>query len=307
MPVDAQGSRMSTEPLELDSRPILAVVTMVYNERDMLPWWIRHYSRHVSPEHIYIVDHGSDDGSTSGLGAVNVIRIPRSPLDDRRRTEAMALLTQSLLKWYQFVACVDSDELLVPDPEIATSLPEFCRQTSLDVVTSIGLNVLHRMHHDIDIRPGELISSQRRHVLPTSSMCKPSLIRRPVAWAPGFHCYDGPPQFAGLFNFHLAYFDYITALSRQEKRRRSPVVGNPDPDSFHHYFSDLRLRSTFEAWSQFACRPDTTLRNDCPTAIPFCDRIMLSYEVFKSSEYNIDLSIFGDELWVIPERFVGIF
>ena len=289
------------------AKPTLAVVTMVYNEVDLLPYWTRHYSRHVSPEHLYVLDHGSTDGSTRDLRPINVIRIPGSPLDDRRRTEAMELLTASLLKWYDFVAYVDCDELLVPDPDVAGDLPSFCQQVTTSVVTSFGMNVLHRMHHEVVIRPDQEISLQRRYVLPTASMCKPSLINKPIRWAPGFHCYDGPPVFSGLFNFHLAYFDYPTALRRQEKRRNTPVVGRSTLEDFHHYFSDDQLKATFEAWSRFACRNDATLRGDCPVMQPFVGRIMDSYERFKGRDYNIDLGLWGDQLWAVPDRFRGEF
>ncbi len=43
----------------------LAVVTMCYNEPDFLPIWLDYYRRQVPVEHLYVVDHGSDDGSTS--------------------------------------------------------------------------------------------------------------------------------------------------------------------------------------------------------------------------------------------------
>jgi len=43
-----------------------AVLTITHNEKIMLPLWARYYSKHVaSPQDIYILDHNSNDGSTS--------------------------------------------------------------------------------------------------------------------------------------------------------------------------------------------------------------------------------------------------
>ena len=67
----------------------IAAVTMVYNEPEYLPIWCRHYAKAVGPENCFIIDHGSDDGSTSSLPNFNVIRkSPRSPKDNEKRTRS---------------------------------------------------------------------------------------------------------------------------------------------------------------------------------------------------------------------------
>ena len=49
-----------------------AVFTMVYNEPVFLPIWLRYYSRFFAPDDIYVFDHQSTDGSTSGGGFVRI-------------------------------------------------------------------------------------------------------------------------------------------------------------------------------------------------------------------------------------------
>ena len=68
----------------------LAAVTMAYNEPDYTDIWCRHYARQVGLENCYVIDHGSDDGTTEQLGAVNVIRIPRSPKDNEVRARLVS-------------------------------------------------------------------------------------------------------------------------------------------------------------------------------------------------------------------------
>ena len=52
---------------------------MVYNEAVFLPIWLRYYSRFFAPDDIYVLDHESTDGSTSGSGFVRI------PVDARDR------------------------------------------------------------------------------------------------------------------------------------------------------------------------------------------------------------------------------
>ena len=49
-----------------------AVITMAKNESVFLPIWWRYYAQFFLPEDIYILDHESTDGSTSGGGFVRV-------------------------------------------------------------------------------------------------------------------------------------------------------------------------------------------------------------------------------------------
>ncbi len=50
-------------------------ITMVRDERDMLPRWIRHYGNHVGLDHLIVIDDNSQDGSTDGL-LCTVHRLP---------------------------------------------------------------------------------------------------------------------------------------------------------------------------------------------------------------------------------------
>lgn len=63
----------------------LACVTMAYNEADMLPIWLKHYGRQAKPANCFVLDHGSDDGSTANLGGAHLLRLARSPLDELSR------------------------------------------------------------------------------------------------------------------------------------------------------------------------------------------------------------------------------
>ena len=119
----------------------VAAVTMVYNEPDFLPRWIKYYSSQVGKDRCYIIDHGSSDGSTEGL-SVNVLRIPRSPMHDEKRARFISDFASSLLEWHDAVIYSDVDEFLVADPTYYELLPDFCLRSPHLTTNAIGVNVL---------------------------------------------------------------------------------------------------------------------------------------------------------------------
>ena len=200
---------------------MLAAVTMVYNEAALLPLWLRHYARQVGAAHCYVIDHGSDDGSTDDLRPASVIRLPRSPHDDARRARAVSAFCASLLEWYDGVIHTDVDEFVLADPAAWPDLRAFAAASDADAVTAIGLNVI-QVAEEAPLDPARPVLAQRAYAAFSSALCKPVLIRRPVRWAPGFHCADVALRFDGLFLFHLRYCDRDAALTRLARTRAMP-------------------------------------------------------------------------------------
>ena len=280
--------------------PTLAVVTMVYNEPDFLPIWMRHYGREAGPEHCYIVDHGSDDGSTDALGRFNRLRVPRSPMDEVKRSGFISEFCSALLKWYDFVIYCDVDEFLVADPARFTSLRDLCAKTDADVVTAFGFNIVHWLHHEPSLNLNKPILPQRRWLHPTSSMAKPLLTRRPIVWPGGFHSWDGLAVFDGLFNFHLAYADLDLAWRRQAKRRS---VVWADWRAHHHSVDDSAILNQMERVANFPKLETVSLDDGCGPYQNFVSRIRLSQFGRERQVYKTEMNIWGDTLWPLPERF----
>ena len=203
--------------------PRVAAVTMAYNEAEFLPVWARHYGAEVGAEHCYVVDHGSDDGSTGreALGAVNVVRIPRSPHDDRRRAEFISKFSASLLLWYDCVLYTDSDEIVMADPAKYASLLDYCGRTDAPATNAIGFNVV-QVEGEAALDGTQAAIPQRHWMHFSGAMCKPVLIRRPVTWVPGFHNADAPAHFDDLYLFHMRWADRAIALRRLARTRAQP-------------------------------------------------------------------------------------
>ncbi len=229
--------------------PPLAVITMVYNEDRRLPMWLGHYSKQVGLEHCYVMDHGSTDGSAARNRKVNVMRLPRSPQDDALRLGFISDMVRGLLRYYERVAYVDADELLVADPTRFANLRDYAEQMKGDAVTSIGLEIVQG-EGEKPLVPELGVGKQRQSVLFSSSMCKTNMVGRAVNWAPGLHAHDEPPRFDGLYLFHLRHADESQAMERLQITRAMPWA-RPDAGA-HQRVSDEHMRVLL---SLFARRP----------------------------------------------------
>ncbi|WP_428375027.1 glycosyltransferase family 2 protein [Lichenicoccus sp.] len=288
-------------------RAPLAIVTMVYNEADFLPVWLRHYCAQADPGRCYVVDHGSDDGSTAAdrlPPGLNLLRIPRSPQDDDRRSGFISRLCAALLTWYDSVIYVDVDELLVADPASHASLGAFAADLAADaVVTAIGLDVVHRPDDEPALDWSRPLSLQRQWLRFSSSMCKPVLIRRAVAWAPGFHNIDAAPAFGSLFLFHLRYADMLSGLSRLA-RTRAQAWSRPEAGS-HQRVDDADWTGMLRSIAALPQRGDVTLAPDDAALCHWLALVIASAASRRDALFRIDLHLSGDELWRLPHRFVG--
>jgi hypothetical protein len=284
----------------------VAAVTMVWNEPDFLPIWRRHYERQVGAANCIVIDHGSDDGSAAGVTQGSVIRLPRSPLEEVTRAHLVSSLASGLLGYYDAVIYTDVDELLVADPEHYAGLVDFCAKCPFDVVTTIGLDVLHSTQDEPAIDPLLPISLQRSWVRFVSPMCKASIIRRPVIWAPGFHNADSEIRFDRLFTFHLRWFDLERGLKRLRKTRTMarafPWIAE------HQAIPDEQFaNSLIYGMRDAPRRDDVTLNPDASPLKEWLDRITGEQAARAGEMYRLDLGLVEPAAWRLPARFRGLF
>ena len=89
--------------------PRVLVMTMVRDEAEMLPRWLRHYAGQVGMENLIVLDDNSTDGSTDGLECT-VHRLPPLPGDrfERTRMDLLSGLAQGFLSVYDYAVFVAS-------------------------------------------------------------------------------------------------------------------------------------------------------------------------------------------------------
>jgi hypothetical protein len=195
--------------------PIVAVMTMAYNEGVNLPIWRDHYRRTLPHGELFVIDHGSDDGSVTGLQGINRIPLPRRTMDEIQRSRFVGLLQASLLQYYDYVIYTDCDELIVVEPELCLTLEAYLGTCGYDYAAPIGLNIQHIIDTEPDLRDGEKILAQRRICYFHSAMCKPLISRVRLRWEPGFHRCDLPLRVdPNLYLFHLKFVDCKRGIAR---------------------------------------------------------------------------------------------
>ncbi len=282
----------------------LACVTMVYNEAVFLPIWLRHYAGQVGASHCYVIDHGSDDGSTDGLVGVNVIRLPRSPHDDARRARLVSHFCAGLLEYYDRVLHSDVDEIVVADPTDYPTLADYAGVCPHDVVSAVGLNLL-QLAEEAAFDPARPVLSQRSGVAFSSALCKPVLTSREVTWSPGFHCADAEPKFDRLFLFHLRYFDRATALARLAKTRAMPWADQAG--GAHQRVGDGEFIAMLDNFARMLRRDDVVFD---VLMSPMRDwlRAVTDSRTSRAGElFTIDLQLNCYEIWSVPPEFRALF
>jgi hypothetical protein len=226
----------------------VAVVTFVYNEAVNLPIWLRYYGPLFGKKNLFVIDHSSNDGSTSNLDDVNRILIPRQELEERKRCLFMASLQKGLLEYFDTVIYTDCDEILVPDPREYRNLSEYIKKSDFDYVAPIGLDIQHMIDLEAPLDLAKPILAQRQYCRFNVGMCKPLISRVPINWETGFHASDKPINLSDkLFLFHLKLMDLDIAMKRLKFTRemgwaeRSLAAGH----GAHARYDDDRFKREF--------------------------------------------------------------
>jgi hypothetical protein len=188
---------------------------MVHNESFFLPRWLEYYGNQFGPENLFVLDHGSTDGSTEGLRGTNRIRLPRTEFDDEQRTNFVSDLIKGFLRFWDIAIYTDCDEFLVPDPLMFEGLRDYCARMIRPASYSCAVDVRQLLGVEPPINPDAPILGQRRFCRLRLSMSKPLITRVPIRWNPGFHCSDQKPGMdPNLILFHLKYIDLKMCLDR---------------------------------------------------------------------------------------------
>ena len=269
----------------------VAALTMMHNEPVWARVWVRHYAREVGAENCLVLDHGSTDGSTEGLG-VHVERVRRRALDEDARAALVSNVVRELLRGYDAVVHSDADELVIADPARFPDLRAYAAEAP-EVATAMGVDLQHLPDEEGVLRPGEPLGAQRRWVRFSAAMCKPVLVRRPVRWRPGFHSCDAAPAFGALFLIHLRFADLGAGLARLS-RTRAQLFARADTNP-HQRVADAEFEGMMRAISRLPRMDGEALLGGAAMA-PWMERMRDGW-----ARGDGQLALSGDVLWALPD------
>ncbi len=277
----------------------IAAFTMVYNDKVFLPLWLSHYGRAFGADNTFVLDHGSNDGSTEYLGAAHVLRVPRDKsFDENHRAILIHRCQAVLLRHYDVVVFSDADKFLVPDPARFAGLPDFIAQRCQRFVNAVGLDVLHVPDAEDPIDLARPILAQRSYARFSSAYCKPLISRIPLLWDPGFHACNYPAAIDGdLLLFHLKRMDKGLAVSRLQTTRALAWSKNALAKG---HSQDHRLADAAFVARMFPCSADSI-------GAAVSDGFDFSADLARyAAERPRDHTHYEGAVAVIPERFKGL-
>ena len=228
-----------------------AAFTIVQNELVMLPIWLDYYGRYFDPDDLYVIDHDSDDGSTSGLdGRCHVVPVHRGGSFAhhwlRTTVEAFQAL---LLQSYDTVLFAEVDELVVADPLRFDGLDAYIERLDRPAVRCAGFNVVHQPDEP-PLRFDQPLLAQRRCWHASLLYSKRLLSKVPLRWSEGFHSEYSAPDDAPdpeLMLVHLHRIDYDACLARH-RSSAGRVWNEEDVQAGLGAQNRIAAPEEFEAW-----------------------------------------------------------
>lgn len=227
-----------------------AVFTIVKDEATMLPVWLRYYRRWFDDGDIYVLDHDSQDGSTQGLGAVNVVPVHNDLAFDHHWLLAQVKEMQRTLLGlgYQFVLFAEVDEMIVADPAMYSGLDEYITLFKGITVKCLGYEMYQHLKLETDpIDWGRPVFDQRQHWQANPLYCKTLLSSVPLDWTVGFHQAAGAHLMdPNLQLIHLHYADLRYCLERHAWKRAQKWDPNQGGLGIHNREDAYELAARFD-------------------------------------------------------------
>ncbi|MBJ3762126.1 glycosyltransferase family 2 protein [Maribius pontilimi] len=293
-------------------KDFLGVVTMAYQDYDLVRRWYDYWSVQIGPENLYLLSHGNDPRHREIAAKANVINLPRDGKMykfERRRFRAMSSVASGLLEFFHWMIVSDVDEIVIADPDHAVSVPDYVAKTYGDGtkgpknISPLCLELVHLPEIEpLPLGPDDKILSRRRTFRPNANYSKPVLVASPATFAPGGHRNSLGPRTLpdGLFTLHLKYCDADT-IERYAASRRALVEDVVARDG--HFDTDHGWYKTLDKYRDIL--EQNTLEGVDVDLPAFRAKMLEQREKF-TNQY-----IWGparsDRLYRIPERFSDVF
>jgi len=199
----------------------IAALTIVHNERIMLPLWLRYYRRWFNDADIYVIDNDSNDGSTADLGC-NIFAAPSIYGFDSQWMRKTVIMHFAFLleRGYDYVLFAECDELIATRGDLAKDIAD----SKATRIRCEGYEVIHQIGKEPPLDWEKPILAQRSKWYRSRAFSKVAIASVPIHWNVGFHsCGEAvliDPHFTLV---HLHRIDYNTAVMRLSERQGRPI------------------------------------------------------------------------------------
>ncbi len=287
--------------------------TMVYNDAMFLDIWVRYYAQFTARENLHIITHGPQPYAHEIAKGCTIIEIERDPLNPRLDQDRFVMICDyvaELTKTHERVIYNDVDEIVVLDPDVGSDPVAYIAALPAEqqVVTPLGLEIVHRPDLESDYDYGRKMLYQRRFIRVNGWYTKPCITNCPVIWGPDGHGSSHPVIHLdpNLYLFHLKWFDQAFHTNRHLDRLKLRFKDHEGEEVIIGAGSWGWSEQTYKLISNSFLRMSID-RND--KGFDYEDhrkRITSSFVGNDKGMYKIDWFVDGD-LRELPERFIGLF
>lgn len=198
-----------------------AIFTLVRNEAQLLPVWLRYYSRFVPLDQLFVLDNDSDDGSTTDIPAVVTHCSSDTAFDHPWMVSTINLFQQKLQQQFDTVLYADADEFVVPR---TCDLGEYLDASVMPVVRSMGYNIVQNVDEGAIDWSCPLLN-QRMWMSRHTQFDKPVISRIPITYSLGCHSLNSgpvPEPDRDLVLLHVHLIDREWCVERHRWKRSLP-------------------------------------------------------------------------------------
>jgi hypothetical protein len=214
-----------------------AILTIVHNEHELLPLWLKYYLKHVEhPSNIFILDHLTTDNSTHPSKIPKGVNLKM--LKGNRFAMPVVFRSWQVNKYqdrliragFKCIVFTDTDEIVAPNPNIyPAGLKEYMTKfisnpkAGLYRVTAIEVGHMSYGNGSLVTQEPPLdwnkpILSQRSYFRRDKVYNKPLITKYTLRYKPGFHHLFQSKRIetdGELFMLHLRSFDHTFCMKRE--------------------------------------------------------------------------------------------
>ena len=236
------------------SKKPLAIFTIVKDEPEFLPLWIRHYESQIgTQDDLFILDNQSTEKSVEyDTHRDSIIPVFNDEVNHAWMRDTVTKFQRFLMQSYEAVLFAEVDEFVFCRD--GQSLHDYAQWMVQDIVWCTGYEVVQQQDEPTLLHPvyGQLLE-KRSTWYRTSQYSKPLLTRIPVVWQLGFHDLDFVPaktriEDPNLLLVHLHKLDYGIAQSRHARfsSRKWAEADLRAGHGFQNRYTGDQLKSWFD-------------------------------------------------------------